>query len=162
MRSFGKKILFKVLDAEPVVQTLAALLLARAVGLDREDAVHLGAQAHVLQDPGGEGLVAELAQLAHHLDGLGARRCRERAQVPLGVLGLAGHVEEGGAVQVRLGHGVERVLQLEDLHHHGVGVREEQPHLREEPPHVEVVGLVHHELGELQWARSCRPCCGPS
>ena len=59
-----------------------ALLLARAVGLDREDAVHLGAQAHVLQDPGGEGLVAELAQLAHHLDGLGARRCRERAQVP--------------------------------------------------------------------------------
>ena len=66
-----------------------ALLLARAVGLDREDAVHLGAQAHVLQDPGGEGLVAELAQLAHHLDGLGARRCRERAQVPLGVLGLA-------------------------------------------------------------------------
>ena len=129
-----------------------ALLLARAVGLDREDAVHLGAQAHVLQDPGGEGLVAELAQLAHHLDGLGARRCRERAQVPLGVLGLAGHVEEGGAVQVRLGHGVERVLQLEDLHHHGVGVREEQPHLREEPPHVEVVGLLHHELGELQRA----------
>ena len=56
--------------------------------------------------------------------------------------GLAGHVEEGGAVQVRLGHGVERVLQLEDLHHHGVGVREEQPHLREEPPHVEVVGLL--------------------
>ena len=108
-----------------------ALLLARAVGLDREDAVHLGAQAHVLQDPGGEGLVAELAQLAHHLDGLGARRCRERAQAPLRVLGLAGHVE-----------------QLEDLHHHGVGVREEQPHLREEPPHVEVVGLLHHELGE--------------
>ena len=31
-----------------------ALLLARAVGLDREDAVHLGAQAHVLQDPGGK------------------------------------------------------------------------------------------------------------
>ena len=31
-----------------------ALLLARAVGLDREDAIHLGAQAHVLQDPGGE------------------------------------------------------------------------------------------------------------
>ena len=28
--------------------------------------------------------------------------------------GLAGHVEEGG--QVRLDHGVERVLQLEDLH----------------------------------------------
>ena len=129
-----------------------ALLLARTVGLDCEDAVHLGAQAHVLQDPGGEGLVAELAQLAHHLDGLGARRCRERAQVPLGVLGLAGHVEEGGAVQVRLGHGVERVLQLEDLHHHGVGVREEQPHLREEPLHVEVVGLLHHELGELQRA----------
>ena len=51
-----------------------ALLLARAVGLDREDAVRLGAQAHVLQDPGGEGLVAELAQLAHHLDGLGALR----------------------------------------------------------------------------------------
>ena len=66
------------------------------------------------------------------------------------MLGLAGHVEEGGAVQVRLSHGVERVLQLEDLHHHGVGVREEQPHLREEPPHVEVVGLLHHELGELQ------------
>ena len=129
-----------------------ALLLARAVGLDREDAVHLGAQAHVLQDPGGEGLVA---QLAHHLDGLGAPRCRERAQVPLGVLGLAGH-EEGGAVQVRLGHGVERVLQLEDLHHHGVGVREEQPHLREEPPHVEVVGLLHHELGELQRAGTVR------
>ena len=58
-----------------------------------------------------EGLVAELAQLAHHLDGLGARRCRERAQVLLGVLGLAGHVEEGGAVQVRLGHGVERVTE---------------------------------------------------
>ena len=38
-----------------------ALLLARAVGLDRKDAAHLGAQAHVLQDPGGEGLVAELA-----------------------------------------------------------------------------------------------------
>ena len=56
------------------------------------------------------------------------------------------------AVQVRLGHGVERVLQLEDLHHHGVGVREEQPHLWEEPPHVEVVGLLHHELGELQRA----------
>ena len=93
-------------------------------------------------------LVAELAQLAHHLDGLGARRCRECAQVFLGVLGLAGHVEEGGAVR----HGVERVLQLEDLHHHGVGVREEQPHLREEPPHVEVVGLLHHELGELQRA----------
>ena len=127
-----------------------ALLLARAVGLDREDAVHLGAQAHVLQDPGGEGLVAELAQLAHHLDGLG-RRCRERAQVPLGLLGLAGHVEEGDAVQVHLGHGVERVLQLEDLHHHGVGVREEQSS-REEPPHVEVVGLLHHELGELQRA----------
>ena len=50
------------------------------------------AQAHVLQDPGGEGLVAKLVQLAHHLDGLGVRRCRERA---LGVLGLAGHVEEG-------------------------------------------------------------------
>ena len=133
-----------------------ALLLARAVGLDREDAVHLGAQAHVLQDPGGEGLVAELTQLAHHLDGLGARRCRERAQVALGVLGLAGHVEEGGAVQVRLGHGVEWVLQLEDLHHHGVGVREE-------PPHVEVVGLLHHELGELQRVGAgCRPCCGPS
>ena len=33
-----------------------------------------------------------------------------------------------------------------------VGVREEQPHLREEPPHVEVVGLLHHELGELQRA----------
>ena len=47
---------------------------------------------------------------------------------------------------------MERVLQLEDLHHHGVGVREEQPHLREEPPHVEVVGLLHHELGELQRA----------
>ena len=78
-----------------------ALLLARAVGLDREDAVHLGAQADVLQDPGGEGLVAELAQQPHHLDGLGARRSRECAQVPLGVLGLAGHVEEGGAVQVR-------------------------------------------------------------
>ena len=31
-----------------------ALLLACAVGLDREDAVHLGAQAHVLQDPGGK------------------------------------------------------------------------------------------------------------
>ena len=44
--------------------------------------------AHVLQDSGGEGLVAELR--------------------------LVGHVEEGG-------HGVERVLQLEDLHHHGVG-----------------------------------------
>ena len=47
---------------------------------------------------------------------------------------------------------MERVLQLKDLHHHGVGVREEQPHLREEPPHVEVVGLLHHELGELQRA----------
>ena len=44
---------------------------------------------------------------------------------------------------------MERVLQLEDLHHHGVGVREEQPHLRED---VEVVGLLHHELGELQRA----------
>ena len=44
----------------------------------------------------------------------------------------------------------ERVLQLEDLHHHGVGVRKEQPHLREEPSYVEVVGLLHHELGELQ------------
>ena len=44
---------------------------------------------------------------------------------------------------------LERVLQLEDLHHR---VREEQPHLREEPPHVEVVGLLHHELGELQRA----------
>ena len=43
---------------------------------------------------------------------------------------------------------MERVLQLKDLHHHGVGVREEQPHLWEEPPHVEVVGLLHHELGE--------------
>ena len=75
-----------------------ALLLARAVGLDREDAVHLGAQA---EDPGWEGLVAELAQLPHHLDGLGARRCRERAQVPLGVFGLAGHVEEGGAASPR-------------------------------------------------------------
>ena len=59
-----------------------ALLLAHTVGLDREDAVHLGAQAHVLQDPGGEGLVAELAQLAHHLDGLGARRCREARSGP--------------------------------------------------------------------------------
>ena len=49
---------------------------------------------------------------------------------------------------------MKRVLQLEDLHHHGVGVREEQPHLREEPPHVEVVGLLHHELGELQRALS--------
>ena len=29
--------------------------------------------------------------------------------------------------------------------HHGVGV---QLHLREEPPHVEVAGLLHHELGE--------------
>ena len=134
MPDVGHRLLRRALDF--------ALLLA----LDREDAVHLGAQAHVLQDIGGEGL------LAHHLDGLGARRCRERAQVPLGVLGLAGHVEEGGAVQVRLDHGVERVLQLEDLHHHGVGVREEQPHLREEPPHVEVVGLLHHELGELQRA----------
>ena len=45
---------------------------------------------------------------------------------------------------------MERVLQLEDLRHHGVGVREEQPHLREEPPHVEVVGL-----GELQRAATC-------
>ena len=34
-----------------------ALLLARAVGLGSEDAVHLGAQANVLQDPGGEGHV---------------------------------------------------------------------------------------------------------
>ena len=41
---------------------------------------------------------------------------------------------------------------MDYLHHHGVGVREEQPHLREEPPHVEVVGLLHHELGELQRA----------
>ena len=82
---------------------------------------------------------------------MGLARAAERAQVPLRVLGLAGHVKEGGAVQVRLGHGVERVLQLEDLHHHGVGVREE-PHLREEPPHVEVVGLLRHELGELQCA----------
>ena len=81
-----------------------------------------------------------------------ARAAAESALVPLRALGLAGHVEEGGAVQVRLGYGVERVLQLEDLHHHGVGVREEQPHLREEPPHVEVVGLLHHELGELQRA----------
>ena len=72
-------------------------------------------------------------------DGLGARRCQERAQVPLRVLGLAGHVEEGGAVQVRLGYG-------------SCSLSEEQPHLREEPPHVEVVGLLHHELGELQRA----------
>ena len=120
MLDVGHRLLWHALDL--------ALLLARAVGLDREDAVHLGAQAHVLQDPSGEGLVAELAQLPHHLDGLGARRCRERAQVRLRVLGLAGHVEEGGAVHVRLSHGVERV-QLEDLHHHGVGVREEQPYL---------------------------------
>ena len=41
---------------------------------------------------------------------------------------------------------MERVLQLEDLRHHGVGVREEQPHLREEPPHVVL------QLGELQRA----------
>ena len=68
-----------------------------------------------------------------------ARAAAESALRSLGVFGLAGHVEEGGA-------------ELEDLHHHGVGVREEQPHLREEPPHVEVVGLLHHELGELQRA----------
>ena len=113
------------------------------------DAVHLGAQAHVLQDPGGEGLVAELAQLAHHLDGLGARRCRERAQVPLGVLDLPATSKR--AAPFRFASAMA-CLQLEDLHHHGVGVREEQPHLREEPPHVEVVGLLHHELGELQRA----------
>ena len=35
-----------------------ALLLACAVGLDREDAVHLGAQADVLEDPGWKGLRA--------------------------------------------------------------------------------------------------------
>ena len=75
-----------------------------------------------------------------------------RARSGPSCLDLPANVEEGGAVQVRLGHGVERVLQLEDLHHHGVGVREEQSHLREEPPHVEVVGLLHHELGELQRA----------
>ena len=77
-----------------------------------------------------------------------ARAAAKRAQVPLRVLELAGHVEEGGAAQVRLGHGVERVLQLKDLHHHGVGVREKQPYLREEPSYVEVVGLLHYELGE--------------
>ena len=38
-----------------------ALLLARAVGLDRGDAVHLGAQADVLQ----RGRSRQLAQLAH-------------------------------------------------------------------------------------------------
>ena len=125
-----------------------ALLLARSVGLDREDAVHLGAQAHVLQDPGGEGLVAELAQLAHHLDGLGARRCRERVS---GSLDLPATSKR--AAPFRFASAMAwRVLQLEDLHHHGVGVREEQPHLREEPPHVEVVILLHHELGELQRA----------
>ena len=52
MPDVGHRLLWHALDL--------ALLLARAVGLDREDAVHLGAQAHVLQDPGGQGLVAEL------------------------------------------------------------------------------------------------------
>ena len=78
-----------------------------------------------------------------------------------GSLDLPATSKEGGGVQVRLGHGVERVLQLEDLHHHGVGVREEQPHLREEPPHVEVTFSIM-SLDRLGWARSCRPCCGPS
>ena len=65
--------------------------------------------------------------------------------------GSAGIQHRGGGFVVGgPGRQGERVLQLEDLHHHGVGVREEQPHLREEPPHVEVVGL--HELGELQRA----------
>ena len=77
---------------------------------------------------------------------------RAAAESALRSLSRSFGLEEGGAVQVRLAHGVERVLQLEDLHHHGVGVREEQPHLREEPPRVEVVGLLHHELGELQRA----------
>ena len=43
-----------------------------------------------------------------------------------------------------------------------LNVREEQPHLREEPPHVEVVGLLHHELGELQRGRRLGWARGPS
>ena len=39
-----------------------------------------------------------------------------------------------------------------DLPHHQVVVSEEQPHLGEEPPQVQVVGLLHHQLGELQHA----------
>ena len=41
MPDVGHRLLWHALDL--------ALLLARAVGLDREDAVHLGAQAHVLR-----------------------------------------------------------------------------------------------------------------
>ena len=96
----------------------------RAVGLDREDAVHLGAQARVLQDPGGEGLVAwPIASMAL------ARAAAESA-----LRSLSGSLD--------LPATSKRVALFRFA---SVGVREEQP------PH-KVVGLLHHELGELQRA----------
>ena len=127
-----------------------ALLLARAVGLGSEDAVHLGAQADVLQDPGGE-VSPSLCPAAP------SPRWPWRAPLPRARSGpsrgaLTCRPRRRGRRRSGSPRPWQRVLQLEDLHHHGVGVREEQPHLREEPPHVEVVGLLHHELGELQRA----------
>ena len=54
-------------------------------------------------------------------------RSRRRACLPRARSGPSRGPWTCRPLQVRLGHGVERVLQLEDLHHHGVGVREEQP-----------------------------------
>ena len=73
---------------------------------------------------------------------VGARRCRER--VLSGSFGLAGHVEEGGAVQVRLGHGVERVLQLVGL---SEGLEDAAQPTHDGGPHV-LVGLL---VGEGEW-----------
>ena len=75
------------------------------------------------------------------------------ALVPLGVLGLAG-VEEGGAVQVALvwrGAGSAQV-----------GVRRAASSLGR--AFLCGSGLLHISLKSWPtwWARSCRPCCGPS
>ena len=138
-----------------------ALLLARAVGLDREDAVHLGAQAHVLQDPGGEGLVAELAQLAHHLDGLGARRCRERAQVLLGVLRRRARRRAQLQLGVKRGHQREELQQLlvragPEVVDHAGQARGEDVHAVHEPQRAPAHLQCRHFSPDLQRTRRQR------
>ena len=105
--------------------------VAHAVGLDRKDAVHLGAQAHVLQDPGGEGLVAGLPSWPITLMAL-ARAAAESALRSLsGSLDLPATSKR--AAPFRFASAMAwsgPAARRSD--HHGVGVREEQPYLRED------------------------------
>ena len=117
-----------------------ALLLARAVGLDREDAVHLGVLPGKVSSPSLPSCPITSMALACAAAESALRSLSGSLDLPATSKRVA-PLRFASAIAC-----VERVLQLEDLHHHGVGVREEQPHLREEPPHV--------ELGELQRAGS--------